>query len=427
MIREGNAFLDKALESNPDDIELQLFKTTLLLAEGTTPAIENAKQILQKITEKEPEVSEAWLMLGQLMLKQGQPGKAVDIALRGLAYKNNDKTLLLLKARAEAVRSPVLAIPTLKELCELDPNDIDSVMLLVSTYMTIGEPQKAVNILRQQLLTCEPSIRRKYRIVLAVAMYKAGEKSEAQEEFNALVESDPNDPNPLLAQVQLLKEEQLWSQLNLKVVDWYRKYPNDSHTPVVIARDLTPIDSNEAKQTAEDILRLVLKNDSASTEAMSVLAILLEMTGHSDESAELYQRLIELEPENLIAINNLAWILSEEKGQYQQALELAQKGLKLAPNYIDLIETRGVVYYRMGELTKAIQDLTKCVELYPSSTPQYVTASFHLARAFDKLGKKDESLKHLNQALELESRIRGLSTAELNEAQRLLIKLKEGY
>jgi len=426
MIREGNTFLDKALNSNPDDIELQLFKTNSLLLEGTAPAIENARQILQKITEKEPEVSQAWLMLGELMLKQGQPGKAVDVALRGLAYKNNDKTLMLLKARAEAVRSPILAIPTLKELCELDPNDIDAVMLLVGTYLMIGEPQKAVNILRQQLLTSDPSISRRYRTVLAVALYKAGRKSESQEEFNALAESDPNDPSPLLAQVQLLREEQLWSQLNLKVVDWYQKYPNDNHTPVVIARDLAPIDSNEAKQTAENILRLVLKNDSSSTEAMSVLAILLEMTGRSDESEELYQRLIELEPENSIAINNLAWILSEEKGQYKQALELTEKGLKLAPNYIDLIETRGVVFYRMGEFTKSVQDLTKCIELYPSSTPQYAAASFHLARALDKIGRKDEALKHLSQALDTEVGIAGLSTAEFNEAKRLLIKLQEG-
>jgi tetratricopeptide (TPR) repeat protein len=426
MIREGNAYLEKALKSNPEDIDLQLFKTNSLLLEGTTPAIENAKQLLQKITEKDPEISRAWLLLGELMLKQGQPGKAVDVALRGLAYNNKNKSLMLLKARAEAVRSPILAIPTLKELCEQDPNDIDTIMLLANTYTTIGEPEKAVNMLRQQLLTSEPTIRRKCRIALAVALYKAGNKSQAREEFDALEESDPNDSEPLLAQVQLLKEEQLWNQLNLKVTEWYGKYPDNHHTPVLIARDLVSDDSDEAKQTAEDILRLVIKNNSNSTEAMSVLAILLEMTGRSDESAELYQRLIELEPENLIAINNLAWILSEKKDQYQKALDLAQKGLKLAPNYLDLIETRGVIFYRMGESTKAIQDLSKCIELYSDSSPQYVAASFHLARALDKTGKKDEALKYLNQALDLEEKTGGLSSTELNEAKHLLIKLQEG-
>jgi len=426
IVREGNTFLDKALESNPDDVELQMFKANSLLLERTAPAIESAKQILQNVTEKEPEFSRAWLMLGELLLKQGQPGKAVDVALRGLAYKNNDKMLMLLKARAEAVRSPILAVPTLKEICELDPNDIDAVILLANTYMTMGEPKKAVNILRQQLIGCDPSSIRRCRIALAIALYKTGDKSEAREEFNALAESDPNDPSPLFAQVRLLKEDQLWSQLNLKVADWYQKNPNDIQIPVLIARDLAPVDSNEAKQTAEDILRLVLKKEPASTEAMSVLAILLETRKRHDESIKLYRKLIELEPENLIAVNNLAWILSEEKGQYKQALELAQKGLKLVPDYIDLIETRGVILYRLGDFTNAIGDLNRCVELYPSTTRQHAAASFHLARVLDKIGRNNEALKHLNQALETNEKAGGLTTAELNEAKHLLIKLQEG-
>ena len=426
LIHKGNNLLEKALESNPEDTELQLFKANALLSEGTAPAMENGKQILQMITEKHPEVSRAWLLLGELMLKQGQPGKAVDVALRGLAYKSDDKPLLLLKARAEAVRSPILAIPTLKELYELDPNDSDAANFLASTYISTDEPQKAVDILRKHLTTCEISTRRKCSLTLAVALYKAGDKIEAQKEFDSLLESEPNDPRPLIAQTQLLKEEELWKQLNQKVNDWFIKHPNDSHTPVLIATDLITTDSNEARKTAEDIIRLVLKKEPASIEAISALAILLEMVGRPNESAELYRHLLELDPENLIAINNLAWIMSEYNSQYQQALELAQKGLKLAPNYMDLIETRGVIYYRLGELNKAIQDLSKCVELYPESAKQSVVARFHLARAFAELGKKDEALKYLNQALTLYNEIGGFSTTEMTEANNLLRKLQEG-
>lgn len=426
MIHEGNALLDKALESNPEDIELQLFKANALISEGTAPAMENGRLILQTITEKQPEVNRAWMLLGELMLKQGQPGKAVDIALRGLAYKSNDKPLLLLKARAEAVRSPILSIPTLKELCELDPNDIEAVTFLASTYIKTGEPQKAVDILRKQITNRDLSTRRKCSLALAIALYKAGDKIEAQKEFDSLLESEPNDPRPFIVQAQLLKEEGLWSQLNQKVIDWLNKHPNDTHTPMVITRDMITVDSNEAKQTAEDIIRLILKNDPTSIEAISTLAILLEMVGRPAESAELYRRLLEIEPNNLIAINNLAWIMSEYNNQYQQALELAQKGLKLAPNYMDLIETRGVIYYRLGELNKAIEDLTKCIELYPDSAPQRVAATYHLARALAELGKKNEALKYLNQALSRDSETGSLSNTELAEAKNLLRKLQEG-
>jgi tetratricopeptide (TPR) repeat protein len=153
---------------------------------------------------------------------------------------------------------------------------------------------------------------------------------------------------------------------------------------------------------------------------------MLEMAGRSAEAAELYQQLLKLEPNNVIAINNLAWIMCEKQGKYQEALELARKGLDLAPQYMDLIDTRGMVYYRLGEFSKAVQDFTSCIKLYPNSAPAGVASRFHLARAFAKLGQKDQAINYLKQALDFQSRIGGLSKTELAEAQLLLEQLKEG-
>jgi len=424
-LSQGRTLLDKALQSNPDDIDVRLFKARLLLTERTAPAIEDAERILQEITEDQPAISQAWVLLGEILLRQGQPGKAMDAALRGLARKSDDKMLLLLKARAEAVRSPLFAIATLNVLRELDPNDIDIARYLASTYIAAGEPEEAVNLLREQLTVCDASTRRTCNIALAVALYKNGNKADAQKEFDSLLQSEPNDPAPLLAQAPLLKDDGLWGQLVQNVADWYQKRPKDNQTPVSIAKGLITEDG-QAKKAAEDILRMILKNDSDCTEAMNVLAILLQTTGRSTESAELYQRLLTLEPDNLIAINNLAWIMCEKQGEYRQALELAQRGLKIAPNYIDLIDTRGVAYYRLGQFNKAVRDFATCIELYPKGVPSMVTSHFHLARAFAGLGQKDMAVEHLNQTLDLETRIGGLLTTDLAEAQRLLERLQEG-
>ncbi|MHC4593988.1 MAG: tetratricopeptide repeat protein [Planctomycetota bacterium] len=424
-VRQGRTILDEALGSNPDDTELRLFKARLLLTEKTAPATENAERILQEIIEERPAFSQAWALLGEISLSQGQPARAMDAALRGLSRKSDDKRLLLLKARAEAVRSPLLAIATLNVLRELDPNDIDIARYLASTYIAAGESQEAVNLLREQLTVCDASTRRTCNIALAVALYKNGNKADAQKEFDSLLQSEPNDPAPLLAKAPLLKDDGLWGQLVQNVADWYQKRPKDNQTPLSIAKDLINEDG-QAKKAAEDILRMILKNDSDYTEAMNVLAILLQATDRSAESAELYQRLLTLEPDNLIAINNLAWIMCEKQGKYRQSLDLAQRGLKIAPNYIDLIDTRGVAYYRLGQFSKAVQDFTTCIELYPKGMPSTVASHFHLARAFAGLGQRDKAVEHLNQSLDLESRIGGLLTTDLAEAQRLLERLQKG-
>jgi len=426
MVYKGKVLLEQSLKSNAEDIELRLLSARSALFEGTAPAIENAKKILQRITNDQPEISEAWVLLGEIAIKQGQLGKAAEAALGGLAYKSSDKNLLLLKARVEAVRSPVLAIPTLKLLHELDPNDLSIAILMAETYIKAGEPGKAVNLLKEQLAACDASEQRECNIALAVALYKSGDKEQAQKEFVSLLESEPNDSEPLLAQVQLLKDDKAWSGLSRMVVEWYGKHPEDSHTPVTIAKGLMVIEDNKAKVTAEEILRLILKGEPDCSEAMGVLAILLQIRDRPAESAPLYQRLLELEPDNVIAINNLAWIMSEVQGEHQKALDLAQKGLKMAPNYYDLIDTRGVIYYRLGVFDKAVADFKECIKLYPGITPASIGTRFYLARAFAELGEKDKAIKSLDEALELERQIGGLSTADLAEAKSLLKQLQEG-
>jgi len=427
-VQQGKALLDKAFQSSPTDIDVQLFKARSWLGEGTAPAIANAEKILQQITEQQPQISEAWLLLGETSLSRGEPAKAADAAMRGLTHRRNDRALLLLKASADAARSPIFAIPTLKALYELDPNDVDIAVRLARTYIAADQAENAVKLLQKRPASSGNTLeQRRLNTALAVALYKNGNKEEAQKKLDLLVQADPNDPSPLLAQVQLFQEDQLWSQLNDTVAQWLQNHPADVNTPITIAGRLAATEDSQAKKISEDLLRHVLERSSSNLAAMTTLAMLLQTLGRQTESAELYRHVLQLNPDNVIVINNLAWILCEEQGEYQRALALAEKGLKIAPQYIDLIDTRGMIHYRLGQLEKAIADFTKCLELYLDTAPAKVASRFHLARALNRNGQPTEALKQLDQALDLhkQKQIGGLSPADLAEAQRLLEQLQK--
>jgi len=426
-VQQGTAILDQSLQSSPEDVELRLFKARAVLAEGTAPAIEEAQKILEKITQDQPKISEAWALLGEILLRQGQPGRAIDTALRGLIYNSNNRGLLLLKARSEAARSPILAIPTLKLLREQDPNDLTTILQLANTYIAADEPEKAVALLEKESPLWKDPIQlsRSADITLAVALYRSGNKAEAQKKFDALLQSEPNDPAPLLTQVQLLRDDKLWDKLKQDVTDWCKNHIDDNNTPVIAANAIAGIDDRQAKQVAEEILRMVLERAPKNLPAMNTLAVLLQMTERIEESAELYQQILQLQPDNVIVMNNLAWIMCEEQGKLKEALELAQAGLQIAPNYVDLIDTRGVIYHKIGEFDKAIEDFNTAIKLYSSQNPAAVASRFHLGRSLAAQGQSNKAVDELRQALNLHNQIGGLSETDITEAQRLLEKLQK--
>ncbi len=425
--REAENILVNALTIYPEDTELHLYKARLLLTEGTAPATEQALTILQKSTEDRPELSEAWVLLAEVALRQQQSLKAVDTILRGLVYHPNDKSLLLLKARAEAERSPSLAILTLKALHDSDPNDVNIGLLLADTYLAAGQAEEAVYVLKKLLISPRSTAeQRKIRLTLAAALYKNGNKVDAQNELDSLLESAPDDPGPLRIQARLLKEDGLWEQLDRKVSDWYRSHSKDTYTPVAIAADLATSQNNHAEKVAENILRMILEEEPTCVEAMSALAALLHITDRFAESVALYRTILELQPDNVVAINNLAWIMCREYGRPQDALELAQRGLRKEPKYVDLIDTRGVAYYELGQYENAINDFSTCLEMYPRGNPSAVASYLHLGRALAKTGQNRQAIKTLKTALELNAEFGGLSPPDVSEVQRLLEKLSEG-
>jgi len=427
MISEGKNLLDKTLASYPSDVQLRIYKARYLLSEETAPGTRQATDILGQITQEQPTLSEPWLLLGAVALKQGQPAKVIDISLQGLANIPNDKSLLTLKARAEAMRSPALAIPTLKAVLELQPDDMDAAVLLAEAYIKADQAAKAVSLLENYLAEYDNnSDVRRINLALAAALYKDGKHTDAQSKFDSLYQSDPCDAMPLLMQVNLLKEDRLWDQIDQKVTHWCKNHPQDNRIPVLIANDLAGDPDDKARGLAEKLLRTSLENNPQDLSAMSSLAILLQTTGHNSESVELYKQILNLQPDNTIVINNLAWILCQDQGQYEQALELAQMGLEIDPGYVDLIDTRGVIYYKLAQYENAVRDFSRSLELYPDTSPSKVATHLHLAKAFIKLGRKSEAQANLKQALELYTQLGGLSASEYAETTSLLKEISEG-
>lgn len=384
---EAEATLDKALTADANNPELKLLKAQFLVGKNTRSSLEQAQRLLREVTAARPQLSQAWYLLGRV-----EPGRALDIALSGLSHNERDRNLLLLKAEAEAARSTALAVPTLQTLAKQYPNDVE------------------------------------VESRLATALYRSGDKEKARSIIKARMETEPNNPAALTAMAALLALDGRWSDVADEVTSWLSKHPDDGSVVSSVALTLVAVGNPEGLKVAENLATAAVEHNPKSIAAISVLAMLTQQTGRNEQAAALNRKILELDPNSIMALNNLAWILCEDDNQYKEALELANKGLKVAPNYADLLDTRGVVLYRLGQFENAAADFSQCVLLYPANARPLASAYFHLARAYDKLGNASQAQQSLKQAIDLHDRAtasqKPLSPADLSEANALLEKLK---
>ncbi|MBW8016040.1 MAG: tetratricopeptide repeat protein [Planctomycetes bacterium] len=431
-VNKGRELLAKALTENPGEVELMMINARLLFSRGTVPSRNESAEILVEITRKTSSNVEAWSLLGQIALARQQYDKAIAYAQRGLLSRPNDRRLMLLKARGESGRSPAFAIATLKALYDLDPANLDNAIYLADTYSQSEQTRKAVELLEAQLKKIEDeqdSLR--CRVALAQARYRDGKTEQAAKDFALLMESKDVSVVTLATYTNLLLGSRDYEECFKQVSDWIAKNPEDSLEAIGVIERLVNASAGNDKvmKLAISTFEKIIEGHPDAPNALQGMAVLYQMVEQNDKAISLYERVHDIRPDDLIVLNNLAWAYCQEKGNYQQALEMANRGLKKAPEYIDLIDTRGFIYSKLGQFDKAIIDFQKCLELYPGTNPAIISTRLHLAKAFEKTGQKDMAIKELNTILllkqNLSASIREMKKADFKEALDLLNTLSK--
>jgi tetratricopeptide (TPR) repeat protein len=111
------------------------------------------------------------------------------------------------------------------------------------------------------------------------------------------------------------------------------------------------------------------------------LADLYEMQGRLDQAEAIYRDVLRRDKENPVALNNLAWHLSQRPGRGAEALPLIDRALELLGPQASLLDTRAAVHLRTGRGDLAVADLEKVARDDPSATRLFRLAQAqHLTR-----------------------------------------------
>jgi tetratricopeptide (TPR) repeat protein len=130
--------------------------------------------------------------------------------------------------------------------------------------------------------------------------------------------------------------------------------------------------------------------------ALAQLAAIQKQLKNYPAARAAYEQLLEVSPNSVAALNDLAVLYSEQFGDPGKALDFAKKARDLAPNMPQVADTLGWVLFRKGDYGSALPLLLEAAGKPP--TPPEV--EFHLGMTRYMLGQEEPARAALQNAVD---------------------------
>ncbi len=154
-------------------------------------------------------------------------------------------------------------------------------------------------------------------------------------------------------------------------------------------------DLNEAMRLFQAAAAANPSDTKALTRTLVALALLMDGTGRHDEALPLYEQILKLDPNNPVALNNLAYIKAEKGIDLDQALDLAQKAAKQVKDSAEIQDTLGMAYLKKNQPDQAAAAFRAALQ----SQPNNPTFHYHLGLALQMLREYDLAIQEFQTAL----------------------------
>jgi uncharacterized protein (TIGR03790 family) len=135
-----------------------------------------------------------------------------------------------------------------------------------------------------------------------------------------------------------------------------------------------------------------------STTLLLLVADLEEKAEAYEAAIARYRRILELQPGNIVALNNIAYALAVRRKEPAEALPFARRAASLAPRLASVLDTLGWIEHLLGNHSVAVNIFADAVR----SAPADAEIRLHSALANAAAGRADQAAKELEQALTLD-------------------------
>jgi tetratricopeptide (TPR) repeat protein len=230
---------------------------------------------------------------------------------------------------------------------------------LASLYLAQGQGERAIEILNQEIKTAKESqMLTRMRMILAETATHAGKADIAVQQYE-----------------QALPKARRPAEIYYRISSLYASQSK----------------ADEAIHHLEQARKLAPQNSDIQLS----LAAMLETKGQYRAAQPLYRKVLQSDPDNPVALNNLAFNLAESGGNLDEALQLIDGALKKMPSNPNLSDTLGWIYLKQRNIESALPIMLNLARRYPENS----TFRYHLGVALIQKGDKARAKQELQAAL----------------------------
>jgi putative PEP-CTERM system TPR-repeat lipoprotein len=343
---------------------------------------------LEKASNENPDAVAPALRLGNQYLATRQPRKALTLARKFQTQNPTNADLLDLLGQAQlASEDAEGALETYSKLVNVLPKSGQAQLRLAAVHRTLKNDDAAAADLRRAI-ELQPELV-PARVAQAQLALARGKPDDAIATARALQKQSGANAT---AGYLLEGDVQLAQKQPAAALPLFQKAYAASKSPQVAIK-LAEAYKLAGKAPDADALLAQWQKEHPDDQAVPLyLAERLLADGQYKPAIGALEALVKRNPNNAIALNNLAWAYQQDKNP--RALETAERAYGLAAGNPAVLDTLGWMLVEQGKLARALPLLQQAASLTGEPAIRY-----HLAVALEKSGDKENARKTLQELL----------------------------
>ena len=340
-------------------------------------------------------------ILAEYYLREKQLDKVAPLVSEAIKMAPRDNTLLLLQAKLQIAQGQNnKSLTTLNELVTRAPDSLLARTLLAEVYLKLAQPADArrqLDIVLDKQTYYVPAL-----LLMANLELQSGNASKALALAEKIQKIRPELylGHELAGDAAMMKKDYIAARHNYE-----KALQQKPSAELSIKLSEATTRSGEFEAATEPLLAwLRLHPDEARV--LEFLGAAYQNMQQHQNAITSYEKVLKIQPDNIVALNNLAWLYSLENNP--KSLALAEKAYAVNSNDAGIQDTYGWVLVQQGQAAKGRLILEQAIKALPA----VAEVQYHYAVSLLKSGSEAEGRSMLEQLLVSGQAFEGRSEAE---------------